>query len=112
MPAHFIVELRRLIQQHSCARQQRVSGRRQLDALGAAHDEGRAETLLQIRDALADRRGDGVRALRGACDAARVGDRREQFQVAQIEPQWSLTRELPAARPVHRIGRKAGVVQW
>ena len=98
MPAHLVIELRRLMQEHPCARQQSVAGCSQLDAFGAAHEERRAEALFQIGDALADRRGDGVRALRRARNAARIGDGHEQFQIAQIESQGSLLGELPACR--------------
>jgi hypothetical protein len=85
MSAHLVVELCRLIEQDTRSHQQRMTGRRQLDAFRRAHDERAAEYLFQIGNALTDCRGDGVRALGRPRDAAGIANGHEQLQVAQVE---------------------------
>ena len=85
MPSHLVVELRSLMEQDASPHQQRMTGGRQLDTLGSAHDERAAEDLFEIGNTLTDRRGDGVRALGRPRDAAGIGDGDEQLQVAQVE---------------------------
>ena len=77
--------LSRLVEQHAGADQQRMTGRRQLDAFGGAHDERAAEHLLQIGNALTDGGGDGVRAVGRPRDASGIGDGDKQLEVAQVE---------------------------
>ena len=101
MPAHLVIELCRLVKQDACAYQQRVTGGGQLDAFGCTHDERAAEDLLQIGNALADRRGDSVRALGRPRDAAGIRNGDEQLQVAQIELHGTLA--CRSGGPLHRI---------
>jgi hypothetical protein len=82
---NLVLELRRLRQQRTGAGQQGVAGRGQRDAAGAARDQRRPQRLLHVRQTFADRRGNGMRAFRGARDAPGIGDGNEQLEVAQIE---------------------------
>jgi hypothetical protein len=58
-----------------------MPGCRQLHPFRATQQQCAAEVVFEIRHALADRRGDGMRALGGTGDAARIGHGYEQFQV-------------------------------
>ena len=65
--------------------EQRQSGRRRLHAAPAAHQELDAEVLLELGDALADRRRLDVLLLGGARHRAAVGDRDEQAKRLEVD---------------------------
>jgi len=72
------VQLLQVVQQVARVVQQRVTGRRQLDALGLAIEQADAELPFQIADALAHRRQGQMFTLGGTGQAALVGDGDEQ----------------------------------
>ncbi len=76
--AQVSVQLLQIVQQVTRVVQQRVAGRRQLDALGLAIEQADAELPFQIADALAHRRQRQMLALGGTGQTAGLGDGDEQ----------------------------------
>ena len=63
----------------------REAGGRRLDAAARAHQEGRAEVVLELGDALADGRGLDVLLRRRAGHVLVVADRHQEAQGLEID---------------------------
>ncbi len=83
--AEVSVQLLQVVQQVARVVQQRVAGRRQLNALGLAIEQADAELPFQIADALAHRRQRQMLALGSAGQAAGLGDGDEQPKGDEID---------------------------
>ena len=66
-------------------REQPLAGRRQHQPLADAQEQRRAEPRLDVAQLVAERRLGEVQPIAGAGQAADVGDRGDQLQVADFE---------------------------
>src|SRR5690606_14398432 len=97
------IQLLQVVQQVACMVQQRVAGRRQLDALGLAIEQADTELALQAADALAPRRQSEVLALGGAGQAALVSDGDEQTQGDEIDTTHEEPFRIRRWRSLHHL---------
>ena len=87
VPPDLFVDLACLVQNATRTRQEGTSRRRELNSLGAAHQQWRAEGFFEVGESFAYRGGDRVTPLRRPRNAAGLRDRDEVLEIAEVEVQ-------------------------